>query len=48
MNVSAVVRQAIQHIVSASKSDTEPYMRMHRRNVDTEPQRKAKSRSSIP
>lgn len=48
LNVSTVARQAIQHIVLASKSDTEPCMKMHRRNSSTELQRKATSRSSTP
>ena len=48
MNVSMVARQAIQHIVLASKSDTEPCMKMHRRNSGTELQRKATLRSSTP
>ena len=46
MNASTVTRQTIQHIVLASKSDTEPCMKIRRRNSGTELQRKAILRSS--
>ena len=48
MNVSTGVRQAIQHIVLVSKTDTEFCIKMHRRNSGVEFQREATLRSSTP